>query len=138
MHDGPKTVLITGASSGIFDINVFVQIAVTQAFLPSLRKKRGRIVNITSVGAHLAIPFGGLLNSSKSAFGVLSDNMRLELHPFGMYVSTVEPGAISTPAVDKTLGDVEGVIASLPPEGRERHGSMLRNITKRGYEREKN
>src|SRR5262249_43596307 len=46
----------------IFNINVFGQIAVTQAFLPWLRKARGRIVNITSVGVNIAIPFGGLLN----------------------------------------------------------------------------
>src|SRR5689334_11337413 len=35
----------------IFEINVFGQIAVTQGFLPLIRKARGRIVNITSVGA---------------------------------------------------------------------------------------
>ena len=51
----------------IFQVNVFGQIAVTQAFLPLLRKARGRIVNIGSVGAHIGLPFGGLLNASKSA-----------------------------------------------------------------------
>ncbi len=66
----------------IFNVNVFGQIAVTQAFLPLIRRKRGRIANISSVGAHIAIPFAGLLNASKSAFGCLSDTLRLELHPF--------------------------------------------------------
>jgi NAD(P)-dependent dehydrogenase (short-subunit alcohol dehydrogenase family) len=91
----------------IFEINVFGQIAVTQALLPLLRKARGRVVNISSVGAHIAIPFGGLLNASKSAFGSFSDALRLELRPFGIRVCTVEPGAIATPAVEKTLGNVE-------------------------------
>lgn len=122
----------------IFDVNLFGQIVVTQAFLTLLHKNRGRIVNITSVGAHIAIPFGGLLNGSKSAFGIMSDTLRLESHPSGIRVSTVEPGAISTPAVEKTLGDVEGVIARLPEAGRRRYAAMLRNLVQRGYEREKN
>src|SRR4051812_14191987 len=75
----------------MFDINVFGQIAVTQAFLPLLRIARGRIVNITSIGAHIAIPFGSLINASKSAFSVLNDSLRLELHPFGIHVAAVEP-----------------------------------------------
>src|SRR5262249_7140470 len=112
----------------MFTVNVFGQIAVTQAFLPFIRLARGRIVNISSVGAHLAIPFGGLLNATKAAFGMLSDAMRLELRPFGIHVSVVEPGAIKTPAVEKTLGDPEGVIRAMPPEGAERYGAMLREF----------
>jgi len=122
----------------IFDVNVFGQIAVIQAFLPLLRRNRGRIVNISSVGAHIAIPFGGLLNASKSAFGILSDTLRLELHPFGIRVITLEPGSIATPAVEKTLGNVEGVIAELPEQGRAEYGGMLRNLTRIGYQREMN
>jgi NAD(P)-dependent dehydrogenase (short-subunit alcohol dehydrogenase family) len=122
----------------IFDVNVFGQLAAIQAFLPLLRKGRGRIVNITSVGAHIAIPFGGLLNASKSAFGMMSDTLRLELHPFGIRVCTIEPGSIATPAVDKTLGNIERLIDSLPKEAREQYAEMLRNFTRRGYRREKN
>jgi NAD(P)-dependent dehydrogenase (short-subunit alcohol dehydrogenase family) len=122
----------------IFDINVFGQIAVTQAFLPLLRTARGRIVNIGSIGAHIAIPFGSLINASKSAFGILNDTLRLELHPFGIHVAVVEPGAIKTPAVDKTLGDVEAVIRSLPPKGAAEYGTMLRVFARGAYEREMN
>lgn len=122
----------------IFDINVFGQIAVTQAFLPLLRTARGRIVNISSVGAHIAIPFGSLINASKSAFGIFSDTLRLELHPFGIHVAVVEPGAIKTPAVKKTLGDVEAVIRSLPPTGAAQYGDILRHFVRRAYEREMN
>jgi NAD(P)-dependent dehydrogenase (short-subunit alcohol dehydrogenase family) len=122
----------------IFDINVFGQIAVTRAFLPLLRTARGRIVNISSVGAHIAIPFGSLINATKSAFGILSDTLRLELHPFGIHVAVVEPGAIKTPAVAKTLGDVEAVIRSLPEEGAAQYENMLRDFARRAYERETN
>jgi len=121
----------------IFEINVFGQIALTQALCGALRKRRGRVVNITSVGVNLAIPFGGLLNASKCAFGMLSDNLRLELRPFGVWVSAVEPGAISTPAVEKTLGDIEQVIEALPAEAQARYGSMLRTFAQKAYAREK-
>jgi NAD(P)-dependent dehydrogenase (short-subunit alcohol dehydrogenase family) len=123
----------------IFDVNVFGQLAAIQAFLPLLRKGRGRIVNITSVGAHIAIPFGGLLNASKSAFGMMSDTLRLELHPFGIRVCTIEPGSIATPAVDKTLGNIERLIDGLPKQAQAQYAEMmLRNFTRRGYKREKN
>lgn len=121
----------------VFEINLFGQLAVTQAFLSLLRQAPGRIVNITSIGAHIAIPFGSLINASKSAFQMFSDTLRLELHPFGIRVSAIEPGAINTPAVEKTLGDVEAVIRSLPPEAVEQYGAMLRSFARRAYEREK-
>jgi NAD(P)-dependent dehydrogenase (short-subunit alcohol dehydrogenase family) len=120
----------------IFDINVIGQVLVTQALLPALRQARGRIVNISSVGAHIPIPFGGLLNASKGAFGLLSDTLRLELRPFGIRVITVEPGAIKTPAVEKTLGDVDAVIGKLPPRGVALYGDNLKKFAGRAYHRE--
>lgn len=121
----------------IFEINVFGQIAITQALNRLLRLNQGRIVNITSVGVNLAIPFGGLLNASKSAFAMISDTLRLEMHPFGVRVCAVEPGAIATPAVEKTLGDIEKVIAMLPAEAQTQYGTMLRTFARQAYAREK-
>lgn len=122
----------------IFDINFFGQLATMQAFLRLLRRHRGRIVNITTVGVNLAIPFGGLLNASKSAFAKVSDTLRLEMHPFGVRVIAIEPGSINTPAVDKTLGDLEQVIANLPKEAQQQYGAMIRKMGQRGYAMEKN
>ena len=122
----------------IFDINVFGQIAVTQAFLPLLRRARGRIVNIGSVGSHIAIPFGSLLNSSKSAFRSMSDSLRMELRSSGVRVVMIEPGAIKTPAVNKTLGDVDGIIHRLPPEGAAEYSDMLKKAASRAYKMESN
>jgi NAD(P)-dependent dehydrogenase (short-subunit alcohol dehydrogenase family) len=121
-----------------FEIDVFGQIAVTQAFLPLIHRARGRIINIGSVGGHVTIPFGGVLCSCKSAFGSLSDTLRLELYPFGIRVCVIEPGGIYTPAVEKTLGDVEGTIGALPAEAVQRYGPMLRTFVQRSYERERN
>ena len=121
----------------IFDINVFGQVAIIQALLAMLREKQGRIVNITSVGANIAIPFGGLLNASKSAFAMISDTLRLEMHAFGVRVIAIEPGAISTPAVEKTLGDIEKVISDLPADARSQYGDVLRSFAREAYQREK-
>jgi len=122
----------------IFEVNFFGQVATIQAFARSLRKQRGRIVNITTVGVNLALPFGGLLNASKSAFARVSDTLRLEIHSSGVRVCAIEPGAIDTPAVDKTLGDLEQVIHQLPPEAQAQYGAMIRKMGRRGYEMEKN
>jgi NAD(P)-dependent dehydrogenase (short-subunit alcohol dehydrogenase family) len=65
----------------VFDVNVFGQLAVIQAFLPLLRRNSGRIVNVGSVGAKITIPFGGALCASKAAFESFSDALRMELHP---------------------------------------------------------
>lgn len=119
-----------------FEVNVFGQLAVTQALLPLIRRARGRIVNMGSVGGHIAIPFGGVLCGCKSALRAMNDALRLELRPFGIRVCLIEPGAIATPAVDKTLGDVERTLEELPPEGRARYAVMLREFTRRAYERE--
>lgn len=119
-----------------FEVNVFGQVAVTQALLPLVRRGRGRVVNIGSVGGHVTIPFGGALCASKAAFRALDDALRLELRPFGVPVVMIEPGGIRTPAVDKTLGHVDDVLAALPPEGVARYGDMLREFTRRAFARE--
>jgi NAD(P)-dependent dehydrogenase (short-subunit alcohol dehydrogenase family) len=106
--------------------------------LPLIRRARGRIINMGSVGAHLAVPFGGVLCGCKSALGAMNDALRLELRSSGIHVCLIEPGSIRTPAVDKTLGDVERVIQALPPDGRERYGEMLHAFHRRAYQRERN
>lgn len=69
---------------------------------------------------------------------MMSDTLRLEMHPFGVRVCAVEPGAISTPAVDKTLGDLEQVIANLPSEAQAQYGQIIRRVGQRAYAMEKN
>lgn len=81
-----------------YETNVFGLVAVTQAFLPAMRKARaGRIVNVGSVAGRLAAPFMGAYASSKHAVEGLSDSLRREAAPFGIKVSLVRPGFIHTP-----------------------------------------
>ncbi len=121
-----------------FDVNVFGQIAVTEAFLPLLRSAHGRVVNIGSVGDRIAIPFGGALCASKSAFASLNDALRLELRPWGIHVCLIEPASISTPAADKMLGANEKTIQQLPSDGAERYAALCRTFIQRFVQREKN
>jgi NAD(P)-dependent dehydrogenase (short-subunit alcohol dehydrogenase family) len=109
-------------------VNLFGQISVIQAFLPLLRRAKGRIVNMGSVGDHLSPPFAGVLASSKAAFASVSSSLRMELRAQGIYVIVVEPGSINTPAVEKTLGGVEKQIASLPPEGARLYAVGIRRM----------
>ena len=112
----------------VYEVNLFGQISVIQAFLPLLRRTKGRIVNTGSVVDHLSPPFAGVLASSKSAFASVSSSLRLELRAQGINVIVVEPGSVDTPAVEKTLGGVEKQITSLPPEGARLYAVGLRRM----------
>ncbi|KAI1378315.1 NAD(P)-binding protein [Hypoxylon crocopeplum] len=81
----------------LYDLNVWAHIAVTQAFLPILLKSpSATIVNQTSIGASVTIPYQGIYNSSKAALAMLSDCLRLELQPFGIKVVDLRTGVVKT------------------------------------------
>ncbi len=86
----------------LFEVNVFGMIAVTQAFLPLVRQARGRIVNISSSAQIVVAPFHGPYSASKLAVGGFSRALRMEVRPFGIQVSVVQPGSIDTPIWNKT------------------------------------
>lgn len=78
-----------------FDTNVFGLMSVTRAFVPKmLERRRGRIVNVSSIGGRITLPFFGAYNASKYAVESLSDALRRELRAFGIQVALIEPGAI--------------------------------------------
>ncbi len=122
----------------VLEVNVLGQITATQAFLPLLRKHRGRIVNICSIGDRIAIPFGGVLNGSKAAFAMITESLRLELRPWGMHVVIIEPASISTPAVDKMLGDPDGSLRRMSPDAERLYGNFFRGFTERAGAQERN
>jgi NAD(P)-dependent dehydrogenase (short-subunit alcohol dehydrogenase family) len=69
------------------EVNVTGQLAVTQAFLPLLRLAKGRIVNMGSITGRSATPFLGAYSASKFALEALTDALRLELRPWGIWVA---------------------------------------------------
>jgi len=101
-----------------FEVNVFGQIALTQALLPLLRPVRGRIVNIGSVGAWITMPFGGPLTASKAAFRALNDALRMELKPSGVKVVLLEPARVRTGVQELLARELETTTAQMSKDNR--------------------
>lgn len=80
-----------------YQTNVLGVVRVTRAFLPSMRqRRRGRIINISSVAGRVTLPFFAPYNSTKHALESISDSLRHELRPHGLSVIVIEPGAVKT------------------------------------------
>lgn len=80
-----------------FDVNIFGLARLIQLVLPSMRERRnGRIINVSSIGGEFGEPFGSWYHATKFALEGLSDSLRMELHPFGIDVVVIQPGAILT------------------------------------------
>jgi NAD(P)-dependent dehydrogenase (short-subunit alcohol dehydrogenase family) len=107
------------------EINVIGQAAVTQAFLPHLRRAKGRVINIGSISGRIAMPMIGPYAISKFGLEAFSDALRRELHPWGIHVSLIEPGAIATPIWKKAIDRVDGVLEKMPDEARKLYGNSV-------------
>jgi NAD(P)-dependent dehydrogenase (short-subunit alcohol dehydrogenase family) len=103
------------------DVNVVGQLRCVQAFLPALRRRRGRVVLIGSIAGRSALPFLGAYAMSKFALEAMADSLRIELAPEGMRVAIVEPGTIATPIWTKPQQNAEG----LASEQLERYGPRI-------------
>ncbi|HEV8462136.1 MAG TPA: SDR family oxidoreductase [Gaiellaceae bacterium] len=103
------------------DVNVVGQLRVLQSFLPALRRSKGRVVIMGSVGGKSALPFLGAYAMSKFALEAMADSLRLELAPFGVQVAIIEPGTIATPIWSKPQRDVE----EFPPELAQLYGERI-------------
>jgi short-subunit dehydrogenase len=88
----------------MFDVNVFALVSVTKAFSPLLIASKGTIINIGSIAGKAPIPWQGYYNASKAAVNLLSDQLRLELAPFGVNCICVITGAIKTKFFNNSLG----------------------------------
>jgi NAD(P)-dependent dehydrogenase (short-subunit alcohol dehydrogenase family) len=112
---GPLELLPIDVWRKQFEVNVIGLVAVTQAFLPLLRRGRGRIVNIGSIVGRSALPGSGAYDSSKFAVEAITDELRMELHASGISVSVIEAGAVATPAWEKPLRDVDELSRQVAP-----------------------
>lgn len=81
----------------MFEANFFGAVTVMQAVTPGMReRKRGHIVNVTSVGGLISLPATGFYHATKYALEGLSEAVALEVKPFGIRTTIVEPGGFRT------------------------------------------
>lgn len=126
----------------VIDVNLLGTWRVTAAALPALRASRGRVVNISSGLAHLAVPFATAYGASKRGVVGYSDQLRAEVGD-EVTVTTVYPGYIRTPIHDASREAGISLEGMVPPEplsaavgaiARALHGKPARDLatTRRG------
>ena len=80
-----------------FKTNFFGPLALTQQVLPVMRsQKSGLVINVTSIGGYMGLPFRGIYSSSKGALGTVTEALRMEVKRLGIDVVTLAPGDYAT------------------------------------------
>jgi NAD(P)-dependent dehydrogenase (short-subunit alcohol dehydrogenase family) len=110
------------------EVNLIGHLALTQAFLPRLRRPGGRIVNVSSPAGRLPVPLMASYTAAKHGLVGLSGVMRSELGPAGIHVAVIEPGLIATAMGDKMRHDIETTLDALPDHAVTRYGGALRAL----------
>jgi NAD(P)-dependent dehydrogenase (short-subunit alcohol dehydrogenase family) len=112
------------------ELNLTAQLAVTQAMLPAIRKARGRVVLISSMGGRVALPFTGAYHAAKFGLEGLGDSLRQELAPWGIKVVLVEPGSIDTPIWTRGEEDADKILSGASPRLHELYGAAIEKYRK--------
>ncbi len=113
---GPIEVLSLDAIRREFDVNVFGALSVMNAFLPALRKARGRIVQVSTWTASVPLPFNGPSGASKAAMEVFAAVYRAELKSFGIDVVVAAAGNMKTGGPAKTAAALARVADEMTPD----------------------
>lgn len=122
---GPMEALPLEAIKREFDVNVFGALSVINAFLPMLRKTRGRIVQISTFTASLPLPFNGPSEASKAAMEVFATVYRAELQRFGIDVVVAVAGNMKTGGPAKTAAALSRTAERMTPEARKLYGQAF-------------
>ena len=112
------------------EVNLVGPVALTSALIPALRESRGRVVNVSSIGGRMALPFVAPYNISKWGLEAFSDSLRMEVKPFGIEGSVIEPGSVKTEIWRKGEEEGRAMIDALAPADRERYGRRLEGMLK--------
>ncbi|HEM7883064.1 TPA: oxidoreductase [Burkholderia cenocepacia] len=95
-----------------FDVNVFGAVAMMKAVVPFMReRRRGRILNITSMGGHITMPGIAYYCGSKFALEGIPETLGKELEPFGIAVTAVAPGSFRTDWAGRSMARTPRSIA---------------------------
>lgn len=123
--NGPVEGLDLDDLSRQLDVNVTAQIGVTQAVLPMIRAARGRVVFMSSVSGLITTPGTGAYSASKYAVESLADALRMELRPWKIRVSLIEPGPIRTDMWAEALNEHDRMVEALDHRHRELYAPHL-------------
>jgi len=127
---GPMETVPLGELRRQLDINVIGQIAVTQAVLPRLRASHGRVVFISSLNGKIAVPLFGSYCASKFAIEAAADSLRIELKPWGIHVSVVEPAQTDTDMWRTADATVDDTVAAMTEDARRLYDRHLEGLRK--------
>jgi NAD(P)-dependent dehydrogenase (short-subunit alcohol dehydrogenase family) len=122
---GPIETLPLDAIKREFAVNVFGALSVVNAFLPALRKARGRIVQVSTWTAHLPLPFNGPSGASKAAMEVFATVYREELKRFGIEVVVAVAGNMRTGGPAKTAEALARTAERMTPEQQKLYGQAF-------------
>ena len=101
---GPVEILSDAELKDQFETNFFAAVRMMQAVLPTMiERRRGTIVNISSVLGRMGTPFNGAYVSSKFALEGISESLKIEVQPFGVRVAMVQPGLFRTNFPDNSV-----------------------------------
>lgn len=107
------------------EVNVVAQVAVVQALLPALRRAQGRVLFMGSIGGRSALPFLAPYAASKHALEAIADSLRLELSPWGVRVSIIEPGTIRTPIWTRSAARADELAEAQGPRVGDLYGDRI-------------
>lgn len=107
------------------EVNLTGQVAVTQAVLPFVRRAAGRVVFVSSIGGRMALPFGAPYHAAKFGVEAVADCLRLELRPWKIDVSVIEPGSIDTPIWERGEKIADEVASRAPAAQEELYGQTI-------------
>jgi NAD(P)-dependent dehydrogenase (short-subunit alcohol dehydrogenase family) len=106
-------------------VNTEGPLLVTQALLPALRASAGRIIFIGSISSWFTMPFCGSHAATKHALAAVAKALRVELAPWDIRVSMVDPGSVRTAAIDKMKEEHDLVMREMTATERALYGETL-------------
>jgi NAD(P)-dependent dehydrogenase (short-subunit alcohol dehydrogenase family) len=118
------------------DVNTVAPVTMIQAFMPMIRRDRGRIVLMGSVSGLMSTPFLGAYSASKFALEAVADALRMELRPWSIHVSLIDPGTIATEIWERGTQIGERLLEQAPAQAVELYGPVIPKVRKAAGESE--
>jgi len=104
------------------NLNFHAPVELTYELLPLIKKKKGRVVNVTSVDGFISLPTNAAYNASKHAVETWSDSLRIEMMPWGVKVVIIQPSTMKTPLAMTFADNYRKTFREAPVNRRDQYG----------------